>query len=119
MGINQTKKELKRRGRNLLVSLDQLFGSVISLGDAYPDETPSSYAWRLEQKGKFFGLVFRPMIDWFFFVVAGQSDHCYKAYKQEGSRSDSPKEFRCEICQEPVPLMNGSIDTEEVKRASP
>lgn len=118
MDLKSIKKELFRRGRNLLVSADQFFGSVVSLGDAYPDETPSSYAWRLEQKGRFFGVIFRPAIDWFFFAVAGQYDHCYKAYKQEGARYDSPVEFRCTACQELVPLMNGSIDTEEVKDAA-
>jgi hypothetical protein len=99
MGVmTKAKAELFRRTRNLLVSLDQLFGSVVSLGDAYPDETPSSYAWRLERKGRFFGVLFRPPIDWLFFVLRGQEDHCRKAYQQEGSRSDSPEEFRCPNC---------------------
>jgi len=86
--------EFYRRLRNLLVSVDQLFGSVISLGDAYPDETPSSYAYRLERNGRFFGEVFRPLIDGFFLLVFRQKYHCRKAYEQELRRSDSPREFQ-------------------------
>ena len=67
--------ELKQRLRNILVAADQFFGSVITLGACWPDETPSSYAYRLEQRHKKIGIFMRPKIDRVFFLLLKQVDH--------------------------------------------
>jgi hypothetical protein len=52
---------MKQRILNLLIVIDQLIYVVITLGSGCPDETMSSAAWRLEQKGKIQGKIFRPL----------------------------------------------------------
>ena len=86
-------KEVKRRLLNFLISLDQFVYSIISLGNAAPDETMSAGAWRMEKEGKWQGKVFRPFIDWLFTHI--QSNHCYKAYDAElkGKQSRFIKEL--------------------------
>jgi len=73
---------------NLLISLDQFLFSLITLGGAYPDETMSSAAFRMERDGKFFGF-FRPVIDFLFVFI--QDAHCKKAYESEKMRLQAPK----------------------------
>jgi hypothetical protein len=75
--------ELLRRLKNLLISLDQLLYSIITLGGGDPDETCSSAAWRMECDGKFFGFL-RPVIDTLFFW---DKDHCKESYKSEVVRN--------------------------------
>lgn len=75
------KNEFKRRSMNILISLDQLIYSIITLGNAAPDETMSAGAYRLEQEGRWQGKLFRPVIDWLFTYI--QTDHCMKAYLAE------------------------------------
>jgi len=91
MGVMQ---DLVRRAKNIIIAADQLFGCVITLGDAYPDETPSSYAWRLEQKGRPWGRIWRPVIDAFFLALAQDVGHCHQSYLSERERRHSPIEFR-------------------------
>jgi len=61
---------------------------LITLGGAYPDETMSSAAFRMERDGKFFGF-FRPVIDFLFAFI--QDEHCKKAYESEKLRLQAPK----------------------------
>lgn len=56
----------------VLVAIDQLGTALLG---GYPDETLSSYAWRLAKQGKPFGFM-RNVIDWVFFW---DDNHCYKA----------------------------------------
>lgn len=85
---------LKQRGINFLIALDQLFGVVISLGAQYPDETPSSYAYRLDKNGRFFGKLLRPAIDKVFNILFNQTNHCYMAYIEERDRYQLPPMLR-------------------------
>lgn len=71
----------------VLVALDQL---VTALLGGWPDETLSSYAWRLEKQRKPFGFM-RNVIDWVFFW---DDNHCYKAMLAERQRLQVPPELR-------------------------
>ena len=82
---------LSQRVSNIAVSIDQVVGCLISLGACYPDETMSSYAYRLDVKGRFFGKLFRPMIDLVFFW---QIQHCYNSMLDEKARRQMPPELR-------------------------
>jgi hypothetical protein len=75
---------MKQRILNLLIAIDQLIYVVITLGSGCPDETMSSAAWRLEQKGKIQGKIFRPLIDWLFWF---DPDHCKTSYESEVQRA--------------------------------
>lgn len=74
---------------NLLVALDQL---VTTLLGGWPDETLSSYAYRLDQKGKPGGRIFRPLIDFLFSWY--RTKHCMYAYIAERKRYQFPPELR-------------------------
>jgi hypothetical protein len=74
---------VKQRILNLLIAIDQLVYVIITFGAGNPDETLSSAAWRLEQKGHRTGKIFRPLIDrllWF------DKDHCKTSYEAELNR---------------------------------
>ena len=73
--------DIKRRLLNFLISLDQFLWSVVTLGNASPDETISAGCWRMEQQGKWQGKVFRPFIDWLFHYL--QREHCRMSYLSE------------------------------------
>ena len=75
---------MKRRLLNFLITLDQLLFSILTLGDAAPDESMSAAAYRLELQGRFFGRVFRPLIDALFFFDA---NHCAASYLAERNGS--------------------------------
>jgi len=72
--------KLTQRVINVLIAVDQLAFSLITLGSAAPDETISSAAYRLEQKGAWAGRIFRPIIDTLFFF---DPLHCRRAYEAE------------------------------------
>lgn len=72
--------KLKQRIVNVLVALDQLVFSIITLGSSAPDETMSAAAYRLELAGRWPGRVFRPLIDALFFF---DEHHCERAYWAE------------------------------------
>jgi len=73
---------------NILIGLDQLATTFLG---GWPDETLSSYAYRLELEGKVFGKLFRPLIDAAFFW---QERHCYLAWREEVVRWQMPPELR-------------------------
>lgn len=71
----------------VLIAIDQLITSLLG---GWPDETLSSYAWRLETQNKPFGFT-RKLIDAVFFW---DPDHCYKAMLSERKRLQLPPELR-------------------------
>jgi hypothetical protein len=72
---------------HILISLDQLGTTLVG---GYPDETLSSYAYRLNLQGKRGGLIFMPLINWMF----RNPNHCYLAYQEEVQNLQLPREFR-------------------------
>lgn len=71
-----------------LIGIDQQLNAILG---GYADETLSSRAWRMYEKGKIFGKIFKPLIDtllWF------DPDHCYQSYLSEKNRRQLPPEFR-------------------------
>lgn len=73
---------------NILIGLDQLLTALLG---GWPDETISSYAYRLENKGRLFGRWFRPLIDAIFFW---QKDHCRRSWQAEAQRRQFPPSLR-------------------------
>jgi hypothetical protein len=71
-----------------LIAIDQVFNTLLF---GYADETLSARAWRAEQKGKFFGKVFRPTID---FIMFFHVEHCKLAHESEVKRRHLPPEMR-------------------------
>lgn len=66
------------RGWRLAVGFDQL-GNVAAGGDE--DEVFSSRCWRMRDKAIYGRLV--KFIDWLFFVLDGQANHCLNAWIEE------------------------------------
>lgn len=71
----------------VLIAIDQL---VTALLGGWADETLSSYAWRMEQEGKPWG-VMRRVIDAVFFW---SKNHCYQSWLDEVLRRQLPPELR-------------------------
>lgn len=76
---------------HILIALDQL-GTTLFGG--FPDETISSYLWRLDLKGKPAGRWLRPLVDGSAQFLFSQADHCRKAYDEERTRAQLPPDFR-------------------------
>jgi hypothetical protein len=72
---------------NVLIAIDQLGTALLG---GFPDETLSSYAYRMEVQRKPAG-VFRRVIDALFWF---QPQHCYKAYLSERNKRQMPPELR-------------------------
>ena len=79
---------MKRRLLNILISLDQFALSLLTFGWAYPDETISSFLYRLENSGTStvntlagYG---RKTVD--FITSPIEKQHCFKAFKSERMR---------------------------------
>lgn len=85
---------MKSRILNLLISLDQFAFSIITLGKAYPDETMSAAAYRLEQEGKWQGKLFRPMIDNVFFW---DKLHCKSSFESEVNSKHLAELYRKQV----------------------
>ncbi len=77
----------------LFIATDQLL-NVFLLG--YADETLSARAWRAFDKGRIFGKLFKPAIDFLFIWQPQPNDkgHCYNAYLKEIDRRNLPPEYR-------------------------
>lgn len=82
---------MKQRILNVLIAVDQLFYVLITFGAGFPDETLSAAAWRTEQKGKIFGKIFRPIIDFIFLPF--EKDHCHMAYISEKRSEQLPPAY--------------------------
>jgi hypothetical protein len=76
---------LQTRILHILVALDTFLFVAATLGSAYPGETASGAAWRLELQGRWQGRVFRPFIDGLFRWL--ERDHCQSAYAYERNLS--------------------------------
>ena len=74
--------------KNVLLGLDQLGTTLVG---GYPDETLSSYAYRLERDGKLGGRIFRPLID---ALPFWGPEHCKSSYLSERAREHIPPELR-------------------------
>lgn len=68
---------LKQRALNWLIALDQFLFCTVCLGQSYPNETASAAAWRLDRDGHWAGRLFRPVIDFFFFL---DPHHCERSF---------------------------------------
>lgn len=76
---------------NILIAIDQLATTIVG---GFPDETLSSYAYRLDLQGKPGGKLFRPFIDWLFSWQRLEGGHCKTSYEQERLRLQFPPELR-------------------------
>lgn len=76
---------------HILIAIDQLATALIG---GFPDETLSSYAWRMEQQGKPWGRITRPLIDWLALTLFGDEDHCARSTASERARAQEPPELR-------------------------
>lgn len=76
---------------NVFIGIDQLITTLVG---GYPDETISSYMYRMDRQGKVLGKFVRPIIDWLFAWQGMIGGHCFQAYLYERRRADSPPEFR-------------------------
>lgn len=73
------------------IALDQLVTAMLG---GWPDESLSSYAYRLKKQDKPFGRLFAPMIDWLFSWQGYKEGHCAAAYEEERLRYQLPPELR-------------------------
>lgn len=64
----------------LLLRLDYWLADLIG---APAEHTLSGYAYRVEQQGKPWGRITRPIIDALARLIAGETDHCRKAFRYE------------------------------------
>jgi len=72
----------------VLIAIDQLLNALIG---GFPDETLSSYAWRMDQKQQRYWGWTRRAIDTLFFWQGG---HCRLSYEAEIERLQLPPELR-------------------------
>ncbi len=82
---------MKRRVLNILICLDQLAFSLITLGHSSPDETISAGLWRMESQGKWAGKLFRPVVDALFFF---DQNHCLSAWQSERNKQQLPAIYK-------------------------
>ena len=73
---------------NVAIAVDQ---TLNALRGGSPDETLSAAAWRTEQKGRWLGRVFRPLIDLIFALF--EKDHCRKSFESERNGRHLPREY--------------------------
>ena len=73
---------------NVAIAVDQ---TLNALRGGSPDETLSAAAWRTEQKWRWLGRVFRPLIDLLFALF--EKDHCRKSFESERNGRHLPKEY--------------------------
>lgn len=80
-------RRLKHYLLQIVIALDQLANTLLG---GWADETMSSYAHRLHQVRKPWGIT-RGVINRIFFF---QEDHCRASYESERNRAQLPPEFR-------------------------
>ena len=74
-----------------LIALDQLLNTFYKDGKA--DETISARAWRCRDTWKR-RVAF---IDWVFYRLLGEIDHCKQSYESEVNRTQLPLEYRTTV----------------------
>ena len=72
----------------VLIALDQLVNALLG---GWADETLSSRAWRMDAKGRPWGLVLRPLIDALLFF---DRQHCLASFESERTQRQHPPELR-------------------------
>ena len=75
---------------NFLIAVDQLGSALVG---GFPDETLSSYAYRMRLQHKPWGIT-ADWIDWVARTVFRQANHCYKANLAVRQRVTVPPEMR-------------------------
>lgn len=80
----------------LFIAVDQLINVLVTpfQAGAWADETLSSRAWRMDQKGRPWGRALRPIIDWLFAWQKAEGGHCKQAFERERIRFHAPPEAR-------------------------
>lgn len=86
--------------KQTLIALDQFvfcfLGSILGLFNrnihVYADLTLSAQAYRLEQRGTWYGKVMRVCIDTLFRIF--EKDHCKLSYESELNRTQIPDEMK-------------------------
>ena len=73
---------------NVAIAVDQMANALLA---GSPDESLSSRCYRADRDNKWFGRIFRPVIDTIFFW---QDRHCYQSYLAEVQRRQYSKNFR-------------------------
>ena len=76
---------------NILIAIDQLVTTIVG---GYPDESLSSYAYRMHVQNKPWGRIWRPIIDWLFSWQRIKGGHCLGAYMEERLRFQFPPDLR-------------------------
>ena len=75
---------------NILIAIDQVGTAIVG---GFPDETMSSYAYRMRLQQKPAGFLAN-WIDAGAKAIFGQLDHCHKAYLYSQARTGFPPELR-------------------------
>lgn len=83
----------------LFIALDQLLNVLVTPFStaAWADETLSCRCYRMWAKGRPWGRILMPVIDWLFgwqTLPEGAIGHCHGAYLKEQQRYNMPAEFR-------------------------
>ena len=76
---------------HILIALDSLVLSVLTLGKAWPGETISSAAYRAQLRELPFRHA-RPVIDWLFAPL--EPDHCHRAWLYAVNKRNLPEDMR-------------------------
>lgn len=85
--------------KQVMIAIDQLLyciiGSLLSIFNhkikVYADLTISAQAYRLAEKGKWYGKLMRATIDLLFRIF--EEDHCKKSYESELKGSHLPEDI--------------------------
>lgn len=81
----------------ILIALDQLVNTFVPpyKGDhrGWADETLSSRAWRRSSSSKGWE-TFRKVVDWIFWKLIKQKDHCFESWMEERLLRQMPPELR-------------------------
>lgn len=72
---------MKKRILNILIALDQLLFSLLTVGQYPSYHTISGFAYKWERSGSLIGKTFRFCIDLIFLSL--RSDHCLESYLSE------------------------------------
>lgn len=76
---------------NVLLAMDQLGTTLVG---GFPDETLSSYAYRMWLQKKPWGIFWKPIIDWLFSWQGHPEGHCRAAWLDEKYNRQQPPELR-------------------------
>lgn len=75
--------------KQIVLAIDQLVNALLG---GWADETLSSRAWRMDRKGRPWGVVLRPLID--MLARPLERDHCRASFESEREQRQLPPECR-------------------------